>query len=56
MCGQRTKVKTAHFPGHKVFLVREMITYMISYQIQDSSIFKTSPMKMGNNGGRVFIF
>ena len=24
MCGQRTKVKTAHFPGHKVLLVREM--------------------------------
>ena len=24
MCGQRTKVKTAHFPGHKVLLVREI--------------------------------
>jgi len=33
-----------------------MIIYMISYQIQDSFIFKTSPMKMRNNGGRVFIF
>jgi hypothetical protein len=24
VCGQRTKVKTVYFPGHKVLLVREI--------------------------------